>query len=162
MRQARGKDLWDWKTTNLKEGRVILQDILIHGDRWGDDGKRRRPSPYSETISEGDETFQHVRKIVAIRQSLFSTFLSLLVGLIIWEAEDPCFPLVAALFAVVGMSISSVVHFFFTVKNKPASDAVALLSINCFMLGTLTCPTLPRLAIFCAPWPMRVLDWLFR
>ena len=71
--------------------------------------------------------------------------LSLLVGMIVWEAEDPCLPLVAALFTVVGMSLGSVIQFFSAIQNKPASDAVALLSFNWFVLGTLTSPSLPRL-----------------
>lgn len=86
------------------------------------------------------------RREVAFSQSLFSAMLSLLVGAIIWTAEDPCFPLVMALFAVVALSLRSVVHFFSTIKNRPASDAVALLSFNWFILGALACPTFPGVA----------------
>ncbi|KDP28056.1 hypothetical protein JCGZ_19464 [Jatropha curcas] len=86
------------------------------------------------------------RRDAAFLQSIFSAVLSLLIGLIIWEAQDPCMPLVIALFVVVGMSLKSVVQFFSTIKNKPASDAVALLSFNWFMLGTLTYPALPTVA----------------
>ncbi|OIW10743.1 hypothetical protein TanjilG_27689 [Lupinus angustifolius] len=67
------------------------------------------------------------------------------------KAEDPCMPLVVALFAVVGMSLKSVVQFFSTIKNKPVSDAVALLSFNWFIPGTLTYPSLPRVAHMLAP-----------
>ncbi|CAN1143303.1 hypothetical protein LINPERPRIM_LOCUS26446 [Linum perenne] len=71
--------------------------------------------------------------------------LSLTVGMIIYEAKDAnCMPLVVALYTVVGMSMKNVVKFFSTIDNKPASDAVALLSFNCFILGTLTYPTLPK------------------
>ncbi|XP_022737088.1 uncharacterized protein LOC111289978 [Durio zibethinus] len=79
------------------------------------------------------------RREVALSQTVFSATLSLLVGMIVWEAEDPCMPLVVSLFTVVSMSLKSVVQFFFTTKNRPASDAVAL-----FILGTLSYPTLPR------------------
>ncbi|CAN0880973.1 hypothetical protein LINGRAHAP2_LOCUS13953 [Linum grandiflorum] len=83
---------------------------------------------------------------VAFWQSVLSAVLSLAVGMIIWEAKDAnCMPLVVALYTVVGMSMKNVVKFFSTIDNKPASDAVALLSFNCFILGTLTYPTLPRL-----------------
>ncbi|KAL3498082.1 hypothetical protein ACH5RR_040814 [Cinchona calisaya] len=86
------------------------------------------------------------RREVALCRSLFSATLSLLVGMIVWEARDPCMPLVVALFTVVGMSLMSVIQFFSTIENKPAIDAVALLSLNWFILGTLTYPTLPKVA----------------
>lgn len=91
------------------------------------------------------------RREVAFFQSLFSALLSLLVGLIIWEAKDPCMPLVLALFTVVGLSLRSVVQFFSTIRNRPASDAVALLSFNWFILGTLSYPTLPKVAHMLSP-----------
>lgn len=91
------------------------------------------------------------RRDLAVYQTLFSAILSLLVGTIIWKAEDACMPLVLALFAVVVMSLWSVVQFFSTIRNRPASDAVALLSFNWFLLGTLTYPTLPRITPVFAP-----------
>ncbi|XP_021736041.1 uncharacterized protein LOC110702614 [Chenopodium quinoa] len=91
------------------------------------------------------------RREVALSQSLFSSLLSLLVGMIIWEAKDPCMPLVLALFTVVGMSLRSVVQFFSTIRNRPAADAVALLSVNWFILGTLSYPTLPKVAHMLSP-----------
>ncbi|KAK4364808.1 hypothetical protein RND71_016166 [Anisodus tanguticus] len=93
----------------------------------------------------------HQRRDLAVSQTLFSAILSLLVGMIVWKAEDACMPLVLALFTVVGMSLWSVVQFFSTIKNRPASDAVALLSFNWFLLGTLTYPTLPRITPVFAP-----------
>lgn len=110
-------------------------------------------SPNTDVNESVDE-----QREVAISQSLFSAILSLLVGIIVFEAEDPCMPLVVALFFVVGMSLKSVVQFFSTIKNKPASDAVALLSFNWFILGTLTYPTLPRVARIFAPFILRFLD----
>jgi len=101
------------------------------------------------------------RREVAFSQSLFSAVLSLLVGAIIRTAEDPCFPLVMALFTVVGLSLRSVVQFFSTVKNRPASDAVALLSFNWFILGTLACPTFPRAAGLLSPVFGSLLDRIF-
>ncbi|KAL2236798.1 uncharacterized protein LOC105164996 isoform X2 [Sesamum indicum] len=103
---------------------------------------------------------------VALSRSLFSAVLSLIVGIIVWEAEDPCIPLVVALFTVVSMSLISVVRFFSTIKHKPASDAVALLSFNWFILGTLAYPTLPRVARLLAPFVSSMLErtfkgWLF-
>ncbi|XVE65427.1 hypothetical protein DITRI_Ditri07aG0179500 [Diplodiscus trichospermus] len=74
------------------------------------------------------------------------------------EAEDPCMPLVVVLFTVVGMSLKSVIQFFFTMKNKPASEVVALLSVNWFILGTLCYPTLPRVTHLLAPLALSVVD----
>ncbi|KAK6251618.1 hypothetical protein SCA6_005623 [Theobroma cacao] len=98
------------------------------------------------------------RREIALSQTLFSAILSLLVGMIVWEAEDPCMPLVVALFTVVGMSLRSVIEFFFTIKNKPASDAVALLSFNWFILGTLSYPSLPRVTRMLAPLGLILVD----
>ncbi|XP_031380666.1 uncharacterized protein LOC116195550 [Punica granatum] len=95
---------------------------------------------------------------VALQRSLFSAILSFLVGMIVWEAKDPCMPLVMALFTVVGMSLKSVVQFFSTIKNKPASDAVALLSLNWFILGMLTYPTLPKVARMLTPERLSMLN----
>lgn len=97
-----------------------------------------------ECVKNESGSLMHHIKEVAVSQSLFSAMLSVLIGMVVWSDQEPCMPLVMALFMVVGMSLKSVVQFFSTVKNKPASDAVALLSLNWFILGTLTYPTLPR------------------
>lgn len=148
---------------------VTLEDLLLHKDAWEDESKvkpemhqfmkdgskstcaviKLTPAIISKDSNVDDILDQ--RRDVALSQSLFSAILSLLVGIIIWEAEDPCMPLVVALFSVVGMSLKSVVQFFSTIKNKPASDAVALLSFNWFILGTLSYPTLPKAARMFAP-----------
>lgn len=106
--------------------------------------------------------FLDQQREVALKQSLFSAILSFLVGMIVWEAKDPCMPLVVALFTVVGMSLRSVVQFFSTISNKPASDAVALLSLNWFILGTLTYPTLPKVARMLNPILMSLLGRMVR
>ncbi|KAF3449241.1 hypothetical protein FNV43_RR09969 [Rhamnella rubrinervis] len=155
---------------------VILQDLLTHTNTWGDESKTKAELlKILKSGSKSDESIHPVpaeiisrnydmskvldqRRGIAIKQSLFSAVLSLLVGMIIWEAEDPCMPLVVALFTVVGMSLKSVVQFFSTIKNKPASDAVALLSFNWFILGTLTYPTLPRVARMLTPLAISFLD----
>ncbi|KAM1084814.1 hypothetical protein ACFX13_023418 [Malus domestica] len=60
------------------------------------------------------------------------------------------------------MSLKSVVQFFSTIKKRPASDAVALLSFNWFILGTLT--TLPKVAHTVVPVALnfvdRALSWI--
>uniref|UniRef100_A0A7N0U024 Uncharacterized protein n=1 Tax=Kalanchoe fedtschenkoi TaxID=63787 RepID=A0A7N0U024_KALFE len=140
-----------WKTDGSS---ITLQDLLKHVDatkrrlsetehKIGNDALALQPPPANNPAAK---TLLMERRREALQRSLFSAALSLLVGVIIWEAEDPCMPLVAALFTVVGMSLMSVVQFFSTIENKPASDAVALLSFNWFILGTLTYPTLPLLA----------------
>lgn len=147
---------------------IFLQDLTMPKDTWGDESKRKTDiinflktrSKSSEIIARHSDTNEVLdqRREVALSQSLFSAVLSLLVGMIVWEAGDPCMPLVVALFTVVGMSLKSVVQFFFTIKNKPASDAVALLSFNFFILGMLTYPALPRVATLLAPLALRLVD----
>uniref|UniRef100_A0A5B7B511 Uncharacterized protein n=1 Tax=Davidia involucrata TaxID=16924 RepID=A0A5B7B511_DAVIN len=155
---------------------VILQDLLMHKDAWEDESRSKTelsdfmrtglkssgpihsfmPGIISKNLDMNEVLDQ--RREVALSQSLFSAVLSLLVGMIIWEAEDPCMPLVVALFIVVGISLKSVVQFFSTIKNKPASHAVALLSLNWFILGTLTYPTLPRVACMLTPLAISFLE----
>lgn len=98
------------------------------------------------------------RREVALSRSFFSAMLSLLVGVIIWEAKDPCMPLIIALFAVAVISLKTVLMFLSTIGNKPAMDAVALLSFNWFMLGLLAYPTLPVFAHFLLPLIFNVLE----
>ncbi|KAK6129876.1 hypothetical protein DH2020_036394 [Rehmannia glutinosa] len=83
---------------------------------------------------------------VALSRTLFSAILSLAVGLVVWEADDPCMPLVVALFTVVTMSLTSVLRLFTRIEHKPVSEVVTLLSLHWFVLGTLACPMLPRIA----------------
>ncbi|CAI0375504.1 unnamed protein product [Linum tenue] len=92
----------------------------------------------------GDEVVLMEQRDMAVSQSVLSAVLSLTVGMIVWEGKDTVMPLVVALYTVVGMSMRNVLKFFSTIRNKPAYDAVALLSFNCFILGTLTYPTLPK------------------
>lgn len=82
---------------------------------------------------------------VAFISSVFSALLSTLVAMIAWEAKDPCTPLVVALFTVVGMSLANVVRFFNKLQSHQGFLAIALLSLNWFMLGTLAHPALPYL-----------------
>ncbi|PWA41733.1 hypothetical protein CTI12_AA551260 [Artemisia annua] len=168
-----GQKLKNGKVTNPKDGVSLwksdnykVSDILMHKDRKFDarDYVKNDGASLMHQIILSDNVLG-ARREVAFSQSLFSAVLSLLVGMIIWEAQDPCMPLVTALFMVVGMSLRSVVQFFSTIKNKPASDTVALLSLNWFILGTLTYPTLPRVARFTVPFFTKSLEsalgWLF-
>ncbi|KAJ0252654.1 hypothetical protein HA466_0118270 [Hirschfeldia incana] len=90
---------------------------------------------------------------IAVSRSVFSAMLALVVGIVMYGAKEKelCTPLIGALFTVVGISLRSVFQFFSTVKNKPALDAVALMSLNWFIVGTLTYPTLPRVARVVVP-----------
>lgn len=150
---------------------MILPELMMHQNTWGDKSKTTSellkllkpesgPSGPIHLVGRNLETSEvfDQRRGTAVTQSLFSALLSILVGMIIWEAEDPCMPLVVALFTVVGMSLKSVVQFFSTIKNKPASDAVALLSLNWFILGTLTYPTLPIVTRILVPVALRIVE----
>ncbi|KAI3787170.1 hypothetical protein L1987_41435 [Smallanthus sonchifolius] len=155
--QKHNKDgISPWKSDHYK-----VTDILLHKDAFNDVNKGKfdaHESAKNDLVRQfinGSVCLDNIfgqRREVAVSQSLFSAMLSLLVGMVIWEAQEPCMPLVTALFMVVGMSLKSVVQFFSTIKNKPASDAVALLSLNWFILGTLVYPTLPRVAHISAPF----------
>jgi hypothetical protein len=108
------------------------------------------------TIPKDEELTPRVlglEKNIAVSRSVFSAMLALVVGIVMYEAKEQelCTPLIGALFTVVGISLKSVVQFFSTVKNKPALDAVALMSLNWFIVGTLTYPTLPRVARIVVP-----------
>ncbi|OEL29095.1 hypothetical protein BAE44_0009893 [Dichanthelium oligosanthes] len=93
-------------------------------------------------------------KVAARRRSLFSLGMSLAVGAVAWSADAPCLPLLAGLFAVVGVSMRSVSRLR---RGGPAADAVALLSLNWFLLGALTSPMLPGVAHAVVPRAGRVL-----
>lgn len=144
------KDAWE-----AKSGEDTLNYIKASSTSSGSIDPLK-PVAVSKDL-ETDEALAQRREI-ALSQSLFSAVLSLLVGMIVWKAEDPCMPLVIALFTVVGMSLKSVVQFFSTIRNKPASDAIALLSFNWFILGTLTYPSLPKIALMLTPVSLRILD----
>ncbi|CAN6858499.1 unnamed protein product [Brassica oleracea] len=108
------------------------------------------------TIPKDEELTPRVlglERNVAVSRSVFSAMLALVVGVVMYGAKEQelCTPLIGALFTVVGISLRSVVQFFSTVKNKPALDAVALMSLNWFIVGTLTYPTLPRVARVVVP-----------
>lgn len=109
-------------------------------------------SPITQVKSVArDDEMLYRWKGIALVQSAFSACLSLLVGMIAWKAKDPCMPLVIALFIVVGMSLNSVVKFFSRIENRMGSDALALLSFNWFILGTLASPTLPNIVRIVTP-----------
>ncbi|ESQ39652.1 hypothetical protein EUTSA_v10001132mg [Eutrema salsugineum] len=108
------------------------------------------------TIPKDEELTPRVlglERDIAVSRSMFSAMLALVVGIVVYGAKERelCTPLIGALFTVVGISLRSVVQFFKTVKNKPALDAVALMSLNWFIVGTLTYPTLPRIARIVVP-----------
>ncbi|XP_057763341.1 uncharacterized protein LOC130983171 [Arachis stenosperma] len=150
LKEVKGKAYWSSKDAGDydDDGRHIfpLQDLVITKDIWEHDNKISSSNLLKLLKPGATPQVPDYRRDVAISQSVFSAILSVVVGVTAWQAEDPCMPLVVALFAVVGMSLKSVVQFFATIENKPASDAVALLSFNWFILGTLTYPTLPRIA----------------
>ncbi|GFY95210.1 hypothetical protein Acr_10g0005950 [Actinidia rufa] len=165
------------RKSSLNESGIILQDLLMHKDVWADESISKTelldfmraafegmgashavgPGVISRNL-DADEVLKLQRE-VAVLQSLFSAVLSFVVGMVIWEAEDPCTPLVVALFIVVAVSLKSVIQFFSSIKNKPASDAVALLSFNCCILGAVSYPTLPRIAHMLTPMALSFLKW---
>lgn len=108
------------------------------------------PITQMKAVARDDEML-YKWKDIAVVQSAFSACLSLIVNMIAWKAQDPCLPLVTALFIVVGMSLNSVLKFFSRTGNRLGSDALALLSFNWFILGTLASPTLPYIVQILTP-----------
>ncbi|XWS49421.1 hypothetical protein CRYUN_Cryun12cG0002200 [Craigia yunnanensis] len=161
--------------SSYKGSDISFQDLMMNKEIWKGKSKsnaalldflKAGPAPNGSVQPFTPSVFPNLdvnnvieqRREIALSQTLFSAILSLSVGMIVWEAEDPCMPLVVALFTVVGMSFKSVIQFFFTIKNKHASDAVALLSFNWFILGTLSYPTLPRVTRMLAPLTLSLVD----
>lgn len=108
------------------------------------------------------ERVRYESRGAALSSSMFSVFLSMLVGMIVWQAQDPCIPLVIAVFMVVCMSLRTVVQFLLSIDNRPGFDAVALLSFNWFILGTLAYPALPIIAQIVAPIVAKCGRWFLR
>ncbi|KAI5022086.1 hypothetical protein ZWY2020_058816 [Hordeum vulgare] len=89
--------------------------------------------------------------------------MSLAVGGIAWSVDKPCL-LLAGLVAVVAMSTCSMSRLLRVPADRrglpPASaafdDAVALLSLNRFLLGVLTYPMLPGVARAVVPRAARL------
>ncbi|MCL7042731.1 hypothetical protein MKW94_030137 [Papaver nudicaule] len=188
LNEIQGKNIWEIKGHGGSKNKVVEDDGSLKSSynssgvvvQEREENQKDKTKGFHKTGLKGDEFIINAfpsrmvsgmegvmidrRRDVAVSQSIFSAILSLLVGMIIWKAEDPCMPLVVALFSVVAMSLKSVVQFFSTVENKPASDAVALLSFNWFILGTLTYPTLPKVASLFAPLGLslavRTVSWL--
>ncbi|KAF7026247.1 hypothetical protein CFC21_038366 [Triticum aestivum] len=110
------------------------------------------------------EARDQLLRATARRRSLFSLGMSLTVGGIAWSADKPCLPLLAGLVAVVAMSMCSVSRLFHAPAGRrglpPASaasdGAVALLSLNWFLLGVLTYPMLPGVARAVVPRAARL------
>ncbi|XP_064971470.1 uncharacterized protein LOC135616207 [Musa acuminata AAA Group] len=157
--EVQGKTLWNSKSHYEKD--VRSRESILIGTDYGSTSMHPSYNRRGLSLSDPEEPHEkgealRQQRVVVLSRSLFSSFLSLLVGMIIWEAEDPCVPLVAALFTVVGISLGSVLEFFSTIRNRPASDAVALLSINWFILGTLSSRTLPVIAHMLAPSAIRI------
>uniref|UniRef100_A0A453GSQ8 Uncharacterized protein n=2 Tax=Aegilops tauschii subsp. strangulata TaxID=200361 RepID=A0A453GSQ8_AEGTS len=110
------------------------------------------------------EARDQLLRATARRRSLFSLGMSLAVGGIAWSADAPCLPLLAGLVGVVAMSMCSVSRLFRAPADhrvlppaSAASDgAVALLSLNWFLLGVLTYPMLPGVARAVVPRAARL------
>ncbi|CAN8267449.1 unnamed protein product [Cochlearia groenlandica] len=155
----------------LKDGKVITEEepseihniLKAKNLTYGSKGKSEFTSvksplyPFAKsTIPNEEELTPRIlglERNIAVSRSVFSAMLALVVGIVMYGAKEKemCTPLIGALFTVVGISLRSVVQFFSTVKNKPALDAVALMSLNWFIVGTLTYPTLPRIGRVVVP-----------
>ncbi|KAL3645816.1 hypothetical protein CASFOL_010996 [Castilleja foliolosa] len=160
LKEVQGKALWSYKdlgTSSYKPDNKNVKQLSKDSHR---DEMHGPVNTVNYSISNEGEILAKHRK-VAIFRSLFSAMLSLVVGIVAWEAKSPCMPLVAALFTVVTMSLTSVLRLFTRIEHKPASDVIALLSFNWFVLGTVSYPMLPRIARFLAPIALSFVERMF-
>ncbi|KAK3166568.1 hypothetical protein QOZ80_1AG0047450 [Eleusine coracana subsp. coracana] len=165
LKEHKGKARWD----NNKV--TMAQDARYRGKDGKKQLKRSRAQEEEEDGREEDEALTKLNfltttpaeaeaeaaspsimsEAVARRRSLFSLGMSLAVGAVAWSADAPCLPLLAGLFAVVGVSMRSCGAL------RRGGDAVALLSLNWFLLGVLTSPMLPGVARAVVPRAGRVI-----
>ncbi|XP_010494625.1 PREDICTED: uncharacterized protein LOC104771747 isoform X2 [Camelina sativa] len=161
LKEGTGKDDYHWsKKGKVKPKEEAPKPKNIPYDLKGKAEFTSVKSPLypfaKSTIPKEEELTPRVlglERNIAVSRSIFSAMLAVVVGIVMYEAKEQemCTPLIGALFTVVGISLRSVVQFFSTVKDKPALDAVALMSLNWFIVGTLTYPTLPRVARIVVP-----------
>ncbi|KAL8504405.1 hypothetical protein ACS0TY_022945 [Phlomoides rotata] len=160
FKEIHGKALWSrWDNTGNQRytdksswkpdyNKGIRQDdVLESGSKVSD---------FTNYMSSQENNFSVAKqREIALSRTLFSAILWLVVGVVVSEAKEAYVPLVVALFAVVTMSLMSVVRLFTNIEDKLA---LALLSTNCFILGTLAYPMLPSVARFSAPLALSFLQ----
>ncbi|CAL4972010.1 unnamed protein product [Urochloa decumbens] len=136
LNEHKGKSMWDNKQ---------VASLARHGN----DGKKPSVEGMMAHDADADAGLKPVQpadpdaavlSLTARRRSLFSLGMALAVGGVACSADAPCLPLLAGLFAVVGVSMRSVSRCC-----PRRGDAVSLLSLNWFLLGLLTSPMLPAL-----------------
>lgn len=148
LNEHKGKAKWDATKTMAEDGNKLKSSL----GGPGEEGAFIKSSPcLTITAPPAMEEDGVVAKAVARRRSLFSLGMSLAVGAVAWSADAPCLPLMAGLFAMVGVSMRSC-HAL-----RRAGDTVALLSLNWFLLGVLTSPMLPGVARALVPCAGRAL-----
>uniref|UniRef100_A0ACD5X9U6 Uncharacterized protein n=1 Tax=Avena sativa TaxID=4498 RepID=A0ACD5X9U6_AVESA len=171
LNEHKGKSMWDKAaavagqvvvggTEKADDGKRAPKALAVCRGDYETEGAVFKPAAASSSSSiAAAERSARLLELTARRRSLFSVGMSLAVGGIAWSADAPCLPLLAGLLTVVGMSMCSVGRLFRApaqarprggglVSATPAAadGAVALLSLNWFLLGVLTYPMLPGVA----------------
>ncbi|KAJ1287173.1 hypothetical protein BS78_03G409900 [Paspalum vaginatum] len=141
LNEHKGKAMWDKNPGKAPPA----------GGQRGEEDAAQAEEPVVRMRCADDDPASVLARAVARRRSLFSLGMSLAVGAVAWSADAPCLPLLAGLFAVVAVSMRSVSRL------RRAADAVAMLSLNWFLLGVLTSPMLPGVAHAVVPRAGRVL-----
>ncbi|CAO1943142.1 unnamed protein product [Urochloa humidicola] len=131
-----GKTPW---VASVRSERGEEESVAVTAQDNDDTGFKLKPADPASVLSSLTTTTEEESKALARRRSVFSVGMSVAVGGVAWWADAACLPLLAGLFAVVGVSMRSV-------SRCRAADAVALLSLNWFLLGLLTSPMLPAVA----------------
>ncbi|XP_039850866.1 uncharacterized protein LOC120709321 [Panicum virgatum] len=164
LNEHKGKSMWDKppapvpekKPTRSPRGEEEAVAAATQEDAAAADPASVLALTTAAAPAAGDE--QQAAQVAARRRSLFSLGMSLAVGAVAWSADAPCLPLLAGLFAVVGVSMRTVSRCCAALRTGgPAAEAVALLGLNWFLLGVLTSPMLPGVAHAVVPRAGRVL-----
>ncbi|CAA6667098.1 unnamed protein product [Spirodela intermedia] len=90
--EHQGKSFWDDRRQYGKGDSRVHEGVPLAWTAGYDDAEAPTPGDDPRASAEGfvEEAALEKRRYVALYQSTFSVVLSLLVGLIVWEAEDPC------------------------------------------------------------------------
>jgi hypothetical protein len=168
LNEHKGKSVWDKAATAA----AVAGQVVVGGEKANNDNtspkawdvavenEKEVAVVLSGTSLAAAEREAQLLEATARRRSLFSVGMSLAVGGIAWSADAPCVPLLAGLLTVVGMSMCSVARLFRArrplASAASGSGAVALLSLNWFLLGVLTYPMLPGVARAVVPRAARL------
>ena len=129
----------------------VVNDVGFSNQLFVEPGNMASKMPSVPDFKIDDPSSRNVKHIdekygiqdSGLSSTMVSVFLSMLVAVIVWHAEEPCRPLVVAVFMVACGSLKSVVHSLITRNGGRGLDVLLLFGLNWFILGILTSPAFP-------------------